>query len=80
MSDNLKVLIVEDEPNVRLGCQQTLELEGMDVDAVESAEKARRLVPVDFAGSSLPTSACRATTAWRSCMIFCGRTATCRSS
>ncbi|NRQ17297.1 sigma-54-dependent transcriptional regulator [Ensifer sesbaniae] len=50
MSDNLKVLIVEDEPNVRLGCQQTLELEGMDVDAVESAEKARRLVPVDFAG------------------------------
>ncbi|WP_429809430.1 sigma-54-dependent transcriptional regulator [Ensifer sp. B1-9] len=50
MSDNLKVLIVEDEPNVRLGCQQTLELEGMDVEAVESAEKARRLVPVDFSG------------------------------
>ncbi|APG87439.1 sigma-54-dependent transcriptional regulator [Sinorhizobium americanum] len=50
MSDNLKVLIVEDEPNVRLGCQQTLELEGMDVEAVESAEKARRLVSADFPG------------------------------
>lgn len=50
MGDNLKVLIVEDEPNVRLGCQQTLELEGMEVEAVESAEKARRLVPAEFPG------------------------------
>lgn len=50
MGDNLKVLIVEDEPNVRLGCQQTLELEGMEVEAVESAEKARQLVAADFPG------------------------------
>lgn len=50
MGDHLKVLIVEDEPNVRLGCQQTLELEGMAVLAVESAEKARQLVAADFPG------------------------------
>ncbi|MGY5795412.1 ATP-binding protein len=50
MGDNIKILIVEDEPNVRLGFQQTLELEGMDVEALESAEKARRLILVDFPG------------------------------
>lgn len=50
MGNTLKILIVEDEPNVRLGCQQTLELEDMDVEAVESAEKARRLVSADFPG------------------------------
>ncbi|MBP1886438.1 sigma-54-dependent transcriptional regulator [Sinorhizobium mexicanum] len=50
MSDKLKVLIVEDDLNVRMGCQQTLELEGMGVEAVDSAEKARRLVPADFPG------------------------------
>ncbi|OCP08417.1 MULTISPECIES: sigma-54 dependent transcriptional regulator [unclassified Ensifer] len=50
MDDNLKVLIVEDEPNVRLGCRQTLELEGMEVVAVDSAENARRFVRADFPG------------------------------
>ncbi|MGE5517527.1 MAG: sigma-54-dependent transcriptional regulator [Bacteroidota bacterium] len=50
MSDALKVLIVEDDDNVRLGCQQALQLEGIAVEAVDSAEKARRLVGAGFAG------------------------------
>ncbi|CAO3426379.1 sigma-54-dependent transcriptional regulator [Azospirillum endophyticum] len=46
----LKVLIVEDDPNVSLGCQQALELEDIPTQAVESAEKARRLVAEGFPG------------------------------
>jgi two-component system C4-dicarboxylate transport response regulator DctD len=52
MSDTLplKVLIVEDDANVRLGCQQALQLEDIAVEAVDSAEKARRLVSAGFPG------------------------------
>ncbi len=46
----LKVLIVEDDPNVSLGCQQALELEDIPTQAVDSAEKARRLVADGFPG------------------------------
>ncbi|MBP2315717.1 sigma-54-dependent transcriptional regulator [Azospirillum soli] len=46
----LKVLIVEDDANVRLGCQQALQLEDIPVEAVDTAEKARRLVAADFPG------------------------------
>ncbi|PWC37739.1 sigma-54 dependent transcriptional regulator [Azospirillum sp. TSO35-2] len=46
----LKVLIVEDDPNVRLGCQQALELEDIATEAVDSAEQARRLVSEGFPG------------------------------
>ncbi|MFD1626186.1 sigma-54-dependent transcriptional regulator [Azospirillum griseum] len=38
----LTVLIVEDDANVRLGCQQALELEDIPVEAVASAEEAQR--------------------------------------
>src|SRR3954471_6786737 len=50
MSDTLKVLIVEDDANVRLGCEQALELEDIPAEAVDSAEKARRLVTAGFPG------------------------------
>ncbi|PGH55637.1 Fis family transcriptional regulator [Azospirillum palustre] len=46
----LKVLIVEDDPNVSLGCQQALELEDIPTESVDSAEKARRLVAEGFPG------------------------------
>ena len=42
MSDTLKVLIIEDDPDVRLGCEQALQLEGIDTDSVGSAEEAQR--------------------------------------
>lgn len=46
MSDTLHVLVVEDDPNVRLGCEQALQLEDIAVTAVDSAEQAlQRIVP-----------------------------------
>lgn len=50
MPVEFKVLIVEDDADVRHGCQQTLELEGIDAEAVETAEQARQLVRAGFAG------------------------------
>ena len=51
LPDNtMKVLIVEDDANVRLGCEQALELEDIRAQAVDSAEKARRLVAAGFPG------------------------------
>ena len=50
MSDALKVLIIEDDPDVRLGCEQALELEGMTSESVASAEEAKRRVGKDFPG------------------------------
>jgi two-component system C4-dicarboxylate transport response regulator DctD len=44
MPEPLTVLIVEDDPNVRLGCQQALMLEGMTAVVVDSAEAAWRHV------------------------------------
>ncbi|WP_368934558.1 sigma-54-dependent transcriptional regulator [Alcaligenes faecalis] len=44
MYEGLTVLIVEDDVNVRLGCSQTLQLEGIRVEEVESAEQALRLL------------------------------------
>lgn len=41
---NLKVLIVEDDPDVRLGCEQALQLEGIPTEGVASAEAAQRRV------------------------------------
>ena len=49
-TDKLQVLIVEDDANVRLGCEQALELEDIPTEAVDSAEKARRLVAAGFPG------------------------------
>ena len=38
MTDDLKVLIVEDDPDIVLGCEQALQLEGI---ATESAPQRR---------------------------------------
>ena len=48
--EGLQVLLVEDDPLVQLGCQQALQLAGMSVRAVDSAEAAVRLVAPGFAG------------------------------
>lgn len=50
MTDKLQVLIVEDDPDVRLGCTQALELEDIPVMAVDKAELACRRIARDFAG------------------------------
>ena len=51
MSDEkLRVLVVEDDPHVLLGCQQALALEDIDSDGVASAEEALRRVGADFPG------------------------------
>ncbi|WP_319244240.1 sigma-54 dependent transcriptional regulator [uncultured Propionivibrio sp.] len=50
MTDTLKVLIIEDDPDVRLGCEQALQLEGIATEAVDSAEAAKRRVGPDFRG------------------------------
>ena len=49
MNDKLQVLIVEDDPDVRLGCTQALELEDIPVTAVDSAEQACRRLNRDNA-------------------------------
>ncbi len=50
MSIPLKVLIVEDDPAIRLGCEQALRLEDIPAEAVESAERVLELVGPDFPG------------------------------
>ncbi|MBY0570833.1 MAG: sigma-54 dependent transcriptional regulator [Burkholderiaceae bacterium] len=50
MSEVLKVLIIEDDPDVALGCEQALQLEGIAVECVSSAEQARRRLGRDFRG------------------------------
>ena len=50
MSETLQVLVIEDDPDVRLGCEQALQLEDIPVIGVDSAEKARRHLGRDFPG------------------------------
>lgn len=50
MTDALKVLIIEDDPDIVLGCEQALQLEGIATESVGSAEQARRRLSRDFAG------------------------------
>ncbi len=47
---NLKVLIIEDDPDVRLGCEQALQLEGISTESAGSVEEARRYLCADFPG------------------------------
>ena len=47
---NLKVLLVEDDPDVRLGCEQALQLEGIATDGFGSVEEARHRLSADFRG------------------------------
>jgi len=50
MTEALKVLIIEDDPDVRLGCEQALQLEGILTESVGSAEAAKSLLGKDFRG------------------------------
>ncbi|HXE39830.1 MAG TPA: sigma-54 dependent transcriptional regulator [Azonexus sp.] len=50
MTDTLKVLIIEDDPDVALGCEQALQLEGIATECAGSAEQARRRLGRDFRG------------------------------
>lgn len=50
MATELTVLIVEDDPDVRLGCEQALRLEGMTTRTADSAEAALRIADANFAG------------------------------
>lgn len=50
MSEALRVLIVEDDPHVLLGCQQALTLEDIPVTGVASAEAALPLIDGQFPG------------------------------
>ena len=50
MTEALKVLIIEDDPDVAFGCEQALQLEGIAAECVGSAEQARRRLGRDFRG------------------------------
>jgi DNA-binding NtrC family response regulator len=50
MDEALSVFIVEDDPSVRLGCMQALELEGIAVHGAASAEEALERIAPGFAG------------------------------
>ena len=50
MTHDLKVLIVEDDPDIVLGCEQALQLEGIATESAPSAELARLRLGRDFRG------------------------------
>ena len=50
MTDALKILIIEDDPDVALGCEQALQLDGFPAEVAASAELARRQLGADFPG------------------------------
>lgn len=50
MTQDLSVLLVEDDLPMQLGCTQALQLAGLQVQAVESAEAAQQQLTADFAG------------------------------
>ncbi len=50
MTAPFKVLIIEDDPDVRLGCEQALQLEGFVTEGVASAEEGKRRLSKDFRG------------------------------
>ncbi|MDE2440832.1 MAG: sigma-54-dependent Fis family transcriptional regulator [Betaproteobacteria bacterium] len=50
MTDDLKILIIEDDPDVALGCEQALQLEGFSAEVATSAEQGRKRLGADFSG------------------------------
>lgn len=50
MTETLQVLLVEDDPDVRLGCEQALQLEDIAASGLDSAEKALGCITRDFPG------------------------------
>ena len=50
MNAGLSVLLVEDDPNVRLGCEQAIQLAGIRVESVESGELAQQRIVAGYPG------------------------------
>lgn len=50
MINDLTILIIEDDPDVALGCEQALQLENLYPDCVVSAEQGLRYITKDFPG------------------------------
>ena len=50
MTPQLSVLLVEDDANVRLGCEQAMQLAGIAVTSVASAEEAQKQIVAGFPG------------------------------
>ena len=50
MFEGLKVLLIEDDPAVRMGCEQALQLAGLDVESFHSADQAKKHVVPGFPG------------------------------
>ena len=50
MSQELRVLIIEDDPDVRLGCEQAMMLADLPVEGVGSAEEGLARVKAGFPG------------------------------
>ena len=67
-----KVLIVEDDPIVLLGCQQAMQLAGIEVITAPSAEAAKTVIEAGFAGVVVTDIACRAWTGCNSCIWRAG--------
>jgi two-component system C4-dicarboxylate transport sensor histidine kinase DctB len=78
MSQELRVLIIEDDPDVRLGCEQAMMLADLPVEGVGSAEEGLARLKAGFPASSSPTCACPGPTAWRCCAAARRWTPTCR--
>ena len=50
MNSHLQVLIVEDDADVAMACEQALQLEGLECGCMSSAEMAQKHLSPDFAG------------------------------
>ena len=50
MNSQLHVLIVEDDADVAMACEQALQLEGYECGCMSSAEMAQKHLSADFAG------------------------------
>ena len=50
MTDDLRILIIEDDPDVALGCEQALQLEGFAAECAGSAELGRKRLGAEFPG------------------------------
>ena len=50
MNSQLQVLIVEDDADVAMACEQALQLEGLECGCMSSAELAQKHLPPEFAG------------------------------
>ena len=50
MTDDLRILIIEDDPDVALGCEQALQLEGFTAEVAGSAEQGRKRLGAEFPG------------------------------